>query len=360
MKKVYKLVAVSCQKSILLCLLFGCLAASAQESMRANLYAIDANGSYLMDGNLTDYSSTYSNSVDIYDAWKMTNPGINFGILRSGYNLVIERRSIIGSSDTTFFKMWNMSRANYSIKLMLKNLNRIGMSAVIKDNYLHTVMPVALNDTTDYKFTVDTDPASADEMRFQLIYTERVFAPVKISFTTLRAQRKGADALIQWEVEDEQSLESYMIERSADGINFNNLNEVAPHSSSTKTYNYTDVAVSKMDNYYRIKTVGTGNKIEYSKVVKISEIISAPDLSIYPNPVMNKTAQLKLNRLPAGKYAVVLISNNGMQQPLPSLQFSEGQVNGIVNLPQSIAPGVYRLQFIGPSNERIIKTINIL
>ena len=158
MKNLYALTAIRCSKIISILLLFFSFSSNAQELMRANIFMVDASGVTLMDGNLTNYDNIYSNAVDIDDAWKMTNPGVNFGILRDGYNLVVERRSIIDGSDTTFFRMWNMPQHNYRIKFMLKNLDHPGLTAVLKDKFLNTQTNIKLNDTTYYDFTINTNP----------------------------------------------------------------------------------------------------------------------------------------------------------------------------------------------------------
>jgi hypothetical protein len=90
----------------------------AQETMRANLYVVNNSVPTLIDGNLTIYNSSFSNAVDWDDAWKLTNAGENFGIIRSNTTLVIERRSLIGLTDTTTFRMWNIQQRNYQIQFI--------------------------------------------------------------------------------------------------------------------------------------------------------------------------------------------------------------------------------------------------
>ncbi len=125
----------------------------AQPSMRANLHIVAANGStVLMDGNLTNYDSIYSNSLDMYDAWKMNNFSENFGILRSNSVLVIERRKNISVCDTTFFKMWNMQYRNYRLQIITKNFHQPGLTAYLLDKFLDTKTVVKINDTKEYLF----------------------------------------------------------------------------------------------------------------------------------------------------------------------------------------------------------------
>ncbi len=358
MKKIYTSIFSSSFKIILIFLFTFPVAANAQESMRANLYVVDANGATLVDGNLTNYNSIYSNAVDINDGWKMTNPGINFGILREGYNLVVERRNIIGISDTTFFRMWNLPRYNYKVKFMLSNLNHPGLQAFMRDNYLNTETPVGLNDTTYYNFTVDANIASADQMRFQFIYRT---PPVDVNFTDIKAQRKDKNVLLQWGVSNEIFMSSYTVEHSADGVNFHDLSQlISDNSPLNKTYSYMDMGASCGNNYYRIKAINKERKIQYSPIAKVEALLIADAINIYPNPVMNKTVQLQFGNLPAGKYSITLFYNNGVNRQLSSIQLVPGQSNYSVNLPQQLASGFYRILLTGPGNIKISKAIEVL
>jgi hypothetical protein len=329
--------------------------------MRANLYVVDANGATLVDGNLTNYNSIYSNTIDIDDAWKMTNPGINFGIKREGYDIVVERRNIIDLRDTTFFRMWNMPQHNYRIKFMLKNLNHTGLNAALLDKYLNTETTIGLNDTTYVDFTINANPASANQMRFELIYTTYLSAPVDISFTGIQVQRKGKDVLVEWGIANEVSMESYTVQRSTDGRNYSDLQQVAPYNTQvSKTYSYKDIGASGGDNFYRIKALSTTGKIQISPVAKLNSIASAQSIIIYPNPVVNKIVQIQFNNQPAGKYSISLIYSNGILQQLATIQMNTGQNTQSINLPQNLAKGIYQLQVVGPDNQRTVKDIQVL
>lgn len=361
MKNLYTFTATYCLKIITVLLFSIPFTGKSQESMRANLYVIDATGSILVDGNLTNYNNIYSNAVDINDAWKMTNPGINFGILRDGYNLVVERRSLIGNADTTFFRMWNMPQYHYRIKFILNNLHHPGLKAELKDNYLHTSTPIGLNDTTNYDFNVDAIAASADQMRFQLIYSSTYFAPVDVNFAGIKLQRKGRNVLVAWDIANEVSVESYTIEHSLDGKNFNDIQQIAAYNTPvSKTYKYEDLQATYADNYYRIRATNFGGKIQYSTVAKINSMVTNASIFVYPNPVVNNLVQLHYTGQPAGMYNLVLVHSNGTKQPLPSILLNEGQGLKSINLPQNLSKGIYLLQIIGPGNKKTVNTIQVL
>ncbi len=333
----------------------------AQELMSANLYVVDANGLTLMDGNLTNYSSTYSNQIDNNDIWKMINPGLNFGILRDGVNLVVERRNIIAVNDTTFFRMWNMMQLNYQIRFVLKNLNHPGLVAFIKDNYLGTESKINTNDTSYFNFTIDASPASAGESRFQLIYKTVSLAPLDVNFTGIQAQRKGKDINVEWKVSNEISMESYSVEHSYDGRNFQSIQTLPSFNNvNSITYNYADLNVATGDIFYRIKGTSLSGKIQYSTIVKVNALASDKDVIVYPNPVVNKKVQLRFINLPVGTYNVDLVNMNGMKQPLSSIQINDGQSFGTILLPQNLVPGMYILRLTGKNQRKIVKTIQVL
>ena len=361
MKNIYKRICSSYFKIILIFLLGFSMAANAQESMRTNLYVVDASGTTLVDGNLTNYNNIYSNTVDINDGWKMTNPGINFGIIRDGNNLVVERRSIIHFSDTTFFRMWNLPQYHYQLRFVLTNLDHPGLRAVIKDSYLNTETPVDLNDTTYYDFRVDGNAASSDQMRFQLVYGKAVPVNAEVNFAGIKAKRKDKNVLLEFEVANEVYMSSYTIEHSVDGLNFHGLYEFSADNSQTnRSYSYLDSAAVCTDNFYRIKAISMAGKIQYSPVAKSGILVATAEITIYPNPVENKTVQLQLNKLPLGKYSISLLNNSGNSQSLSSIQVVSGQVNCSVNLPRQLAPGIYRLAFDGPDKLRMTKLIVVL
>jgi len=362
MKNLYNSAVSYCSKLLFIFSLLFSFKSNAQESMRANLYVMDASGPVLMDGNLTEYNSAYSNDVDIYDAWKMSNPGANFSIYRTPINLAVERRNLVKDADTTFFRIWNMPKATYNIKFTISNMDNHGLHCFVKDNYLRTETPVALDKPTDYEFTINTDPGSYAEMRFQLIFGKDIPAPVEVSFEDTKATRKGKDILVNWKVANEITILSYIIEHSNNGINFSSHGEVISNKNNvtTKAYDYSDVSVPVAANYYRVKAVNTLGRTQYSAVVKVQEAGLVPAINIYPNPVISKTVQLQFDNVNAGKYNVVLVHNNGMQQPLASFILSETQRNGSVSLPKNLAPGIYRLIFTGANDIKIVKTINVI
>ena len=360
MKPVYPNVLFSL---LFTCFLTICLSkkADAQESMRANLLVMPTNGNpTLMDGNYTNYDNAYSNSVDWDDAWKMPNMGENFGIYRENINLVVERRSEIGYSDTTFFRMWNMQARNYRVELTLMNMHQTYLSAFIKDNYLQTTAPVSLNGATGYNFSVTSDPGSADPMRFQLIYVMSNSAVVPVSLRDLKGSRKNNVNMLTWIAEQESNLATYQVETSADGLTFTTLRSVIPNNKATESvYNVEDYVSANTTRYYRIKAVSTDGKEEVTNIVRLAASATANDISVYPTVVSNGILHIEANRKAFEKLAISLVRMNGSRINLQSIQIPSGQFSQVLNIPSNVPAGSYLLQFTGTDGKQVSRQIII-
>jgi hypothetical protein len=142
-------------------LLFMCMhtTADAYQLMSTNFYIVDAKGPTLMDGNITIYDNQYSNGVDWNDGTKMNNSGENWGLIRNGVSLVVERRKLVAGPDTAFFNMWGMQLRNYRFEITMQNFDSTTIAAYVWDEYLHTIMPVSFSGITTVNFTVDNNAA---------------------------------------------------------------------------------------------------------------------------------------------------------------------------------------------------------
>ena len=337
--------------------------ASSQVRMRANLMIVDANGATLMDGNMTNYSSAYSNAVDGYDIWKMSNFGENFGILRSTANLVIERRSLISSSDTTFFRMWNVQQRNYRLQVITENLHTFNLVGFMRDCFLNQDIQVGLNDTSNINFSVTSNPASSAQNRFLLIYKDINAAggALPVQFTSIQLQRKNNDVQVSWKVENEINMVKYVVEYAADAVHFAPVKEVASSNSTiSRAYSIADNRSASTDHFYRIRAIDLAGKIQYSAVARLSASKAGQGMNVYPNPVMNKSCQLQLDVMQAGTYKISLIATNGQRQELGSLLVTAGQSVQTLGLPKNTQAGIYRLQLTAPDNTVLLKTIHVL
>jgi len=322
---------------------------SSIELMRMNLYIDKGDGSSTwVDGVLTQYGAEYSDAIDGYDGRKMTNPGVNVCILRDNINLVAERRQLIVDADTTFFKMWNLQKRTYEMRLVGQNLDQPGLSAYLEDSYLHTSTPVLLNDTTHIIIEVNNDPGSYAPDRFRLIYkTESPVAPV-VHYTALNAFPGQGSIMLNWVAESEINSNQYFVERSKDGIHFFNTGVI--HSPQPGgEIEWTDHFPATEFNYYRVKVVAPDNITSYSNIVNVKLNISPNrKISVFPNPAIANNFNVILPDQPAGKYELSLFNSSGTLILHQTINKGAGVSEVKLNIRQMIPPGIYHLEIIKP------------
>lgn len=116
--------------------------------------------SSILDGNSTSFDAGYSDSIDANDAGKLFNFSENFMLYRTDNFLAIEGRNLIDATDTIFYTFNNMLAKKYQLGFAPINMNEGGLNAILVDNYLDSVIPLSLEDSTFVNFTINDDSLS--------------------------------------------------------------------------------------------------------------------------------------------------------------------------------------------------------
>ena len=267
----------------------------SQQTLRTNLFVVAANGSKtLMDGNMTIYDDIYCNCVNWQDALKMTNPGSNWGLLRSGAKLAVERRNFIPDTDTSYIWMWNLQQLNYSVQITGSNLAKTDRIAFVIDNYTNLTTSINLGDTTYFNFSVDSNTRSSAQNRFAIIFEKKAPVPPSLIFTSIKLLRKEALINVAFAVDNEKAVTFYKIQHSQDSINFKDVLSISPKNlGGSEIYNEDAGKLNVGANFYRIKATDALGRITFSNVAKMLIPVAESSMSIYPNPATSR--QLFLN-----------------------------------------------------------------
>ncbi len=108
--------------------------------------------------------------------------------------------------------------------------------------------------------------------------------PVEI--TDLNLYCENNKATLKWSTESELNSSHFEIQKSADGIEFDNIGTVnaAGNSNHTINYEFTDNNNTTGYQYYRIKEVDTDNQFYLSKIMTLDCGNDSETFSVYPNP----------------------------------------------------------------------------
>ncbi len=134
-------------------------------------------------------------------------------------------------------------------------------------------------------------------------------------------------------------------------------------SSATVTTNYYRVNMStleatainkKEETLFNCSDLASSNLLYQSKTAKTeakAEVRGNGQVSIYPNPVPNKEFNVQFDKIPSGKYNLVLTDASGRAILVRSLNIGfNGQLEKIA-IPRSSGAGVYLVKLTGEDNK---------
>ena len=181
---------------------------------------------------------------------------------------------------------------------------------------------------------------------------------IKGSLISFKAAYESNAVDLHWKITPGNNYDHFDIERSLDGVNFENAGEVKVTGPANADYSFTDyvrpVVARKNDLYYRLKQVDENNKSSYSKllIVRTYNSKSVAAVSVTPDPSVNDievNVQLKEN-----SYIVMKITNDdGKELMRKSVHGTNGVNTFSLTGTSQLQHGVYSLEIIINSNERM-------
>lgn len=323
------------------------------------LHARTAQGTVLLDGVRVQFGYNNSNEVNSKDVLKMTNGNENLAVMKNGHRLAVERRAMVYDTDTIYLNLTQVKVQNYQFEFIPSQLGNRALSAYIEDRYLNQKTIISLTDTTLFNFNVVNAPGSYAPDRFIIVFkkSEVLVPETLISISAFRNADHVVD--IRWNVDHESNIQHYMVERSADGINFEGIVSSDVSAKMNGKYRTNDLNALANETWYRIKATTQSGDVIYSSVARVHAKPAISGVSIYPNPVVNGIANVEFNGFKPGKYSISLVYSNGAKKMLTTLDVSAEKSNHTVKLPAELASGIYQLVIIGDQGTPIVKSIHV-
>jgi hypothetical protein len=163
-----------------------------------------------------------------------------------------------------------------------------------------------------------------------------------VEFVSFTAKKSDRNAVLTWVTAAEINVNAFVIERSIDGKNFEEIGRKNPQGPST--YNFTDLRPVSGTNYYRIKTIDNDGSIGYSPVrsLQFSDAISS--MNVFPNPFVSNLG-VELNASKAGVAQITIMDVTG-RKVLMSVNSNVKNGKNFIQLPQAddLATGSYLLK----------------
>jgi hypothetical protein len=195
---------------------------------------------------------------------------------------------------------------------------------------------------------------------FSVFATAQSNVPVPITLLNFDAVAKGTNVLATWVTATEINNDYFVVERSTDGINFEQVGtrKGAGNSSNTLYYSMTDLEPFAGVSYYRLRQVDFDGQQSESQLVAVN-FLDNNVLTVYPNPANNSDSYLsyEFNAFGDGMVHLEVIDMLGKVVMAENVNALKGNnvFKGHDGLNISFLPhGVYILQ-VKPVNNEIIE-----
>ncbi|HMT28418.1 MAG TPA: T9SS type A sorting domain-containing protein, partial [Bacteroidia bacterium] len=165
---------------------------------------------------------------------------------------------------------------------------------------------------------------------------------------SFEARLNGKQVDLNWISIPNLVVQSFIVEKSIDGFNFEELTEVPALPPSSGPISYADVDASPVKgiSYYRLRQNSSDGKMKYSNVVRIEYVTGTiKDLqltSVSPNPF---TSMFTINcEAPTdGILNIRIVSVNGQIALSKSYEVTEGKNSLAIKDIEHLVPGIYIL-----------------
>ena len=167
-----------------------------------------------------------------------------------------------------------------------------------------------------------------------------VLLPVKI--ISFQASPLNTATGVSWTITDEYNLLHYTLQKSKDGVTWQDLQQVPALNvgNSTHTYYTTDPAPPEGQTYYRLKETGIDNSITYSHTIFTGNLTPGKIIVHCPT-LIKKQLTVQLNSPVANSFTVRLQSLQGQLISRKTFDVQPGNNFILLDIPSTSATGLY-------------------
>jgi uncharacterized delta-60 repeat protein len=133
-------------------------------------------------------------------------------------------------------------------------------------------------------------------------------AVLPVRLTSFNAIKQTSSVVLQWHATGQETLSSFEVQRSANGINFTAIGTVANNNKPAGDYSFNDNQPLLPINYYRLKITELDGHVIYSAILAVRFNASLA-LQVFPNPVRT-TLNVQVT-VPSGKLSLQLLDVSG-------------------------------------------------
>jgi hypothetical protein len=167
-----------------------------------------------------------------------------------------------------------------------------------------------------------------------------------LRWISFEAKPVNSDVQLLWKTASEENTDYFIVQRSDNGANYQDVGLVNAIGTGGNQYLFTDIAAMKKAGvkkwYYRIKCIDIDTKASISRVVTVKVDKNVTQVQVLPNPVMNEL-KLVINATGNGSAGVRVMDMEGKLVLQRQVNLNRGE-NVITTDATHLPNGVYLLQ----------------
>ena len=176
-----------------------------------------------------------------------------------------------------------------------------------------------------------------------------------VSWGWIKAEWQGSNGVISWEAEGAVDGEYYTIERSSDGVIFQNLDRIPVNELQTApgVFSYTDRYLGESGSsgiFYRLKHIDLDGVTSYSKIEELKGKTIEMSIEIFPNPA-SEFVQIRCNSFQGELEYLRVINISGQEMYKSSIGGVENTYEKRLDL-QSWPAGQYFVEVISQQEKK--------
>jgi hypothetical protein len=183
---------------------------------------------------------------------------------------------------------------------------------------------------------------------------KKVVLPLNIvSFNAYKQSEKAIK--LDWKTTNEVNCRSFLLEKSVNGISFNNIQTVDAQNGFSNNYSIVDNMPFLGANYYRLQQIDKDGKISYSNIILVNtKNGNFNTVSLFPNPAKNNLT-LNITSASTGMADVNITDPLGRSVLQNKIDLSMGNQSVLLNL-QTLKSGIYYIS-VTWNNEMITQKL---
>lgn len=201
------------------------------------------------------------------------------------------------------------------------------------------------------------DSPTSNPLLTDLYAVDGIFTPLPISLADFTVMPVADDALLTWHTLQEINSKAFTIQRSFDGVHFNNIGTIAAQGNSTtrQGYTFTDAGIINSQQsvvYYRLLAADINGKTAYSPIVALKLKAQNWNVRLLANPVLEEV-RLAITGVTGN---VQITINDVAGKPVYSNKLISA--NATIRIPVAGLPhGIYVLEVTNGTDKKSIRFV---